>query len=189
PVVEIDTGSSIGRPEVKLFESQLSQLEKSGNLLRSNRFPKIFFFGQAGYGRPGLNMLNDTFEPYYLVGARISWNPFDWKVNRRQQQVLDLQHKQLNNQLDAFNLSIETELEKYRSDIQKYEELIRSDDELIELRSNIVETSTSKFDNGIINSADYLSCLNEEKQARLNREVHRIKMVQAKADYLVIKGN
>ena len=189
PVIGIDPDKGIGRPEILLFKSQISQIEKSGDLLRSSRLPKLYAFGQVGYGRPGLNMLSETFEPYYLIGARISWNPFDWKVNRREQQVLELQYQQVNNQLDAFNLSVETELEKYRSDILKYEELIRSDDTLIELRSRIVESSTSKFDNGIINSADYLVDLNEEKQAKINREIHRIRMIQAQAEYLIKTGN
>ena len=36
--------------------------------------PRIGAFVQGGYGRPGLNMLEDSFEPYYVAGVRLSWN-------------------------------------------------------------------------------------------------------------------
>jgi hypothetical protein len=62
------------------------------------------------------------------------------------------------------------------------------DETIIEMRSRIVESAASKLDNGVINPADYISDLNAEKQARIDKEMHRMKWLKAQADYAVKKG-
>jgi len=188
PEFQIDYDSDRNRPELILFRNQLAQIDASSNLLKTKRLPKLFAFGQVGYGRPGLNFLNDEFDTYYLVGAKLSWNLFDWNQNKRERHILAIQKDRVVTQRDVFNERIDIEIEKKRSEVKKYEKLIASDNEIIKLRIAIVETSASKFDNGVITSIDYLNDLNAEKQARINRELHNVKLMQARADYIVIKG-
>jgi outer membrane protein TolC len=187
--LSVPASGGILRPEVGLLESQISQLGLSDDVLRSSRRPKIFAFTQIGYGRPGLNMLSDEFDPYYLVGARISWNPFDWKKNRREREILQLQQGQVSNQIDAFTRNVNIELESARSEITKYRRLMDLDKEIIEMRSRIVAASASKLDNGVINSAQFVTDLNGEKQARIDMEIHRMMMLKSQATYHVKKGN
>ena len=47
-----------------------------------------------GYGRPGLDMLHDQFEWYWLAGLRVQWAPFTWGSNGRDQQSLALQQRE-----------------------------------------------------------------------------------------------
>jgi len=188
PAVDIDRNSDISRPEIGLYESQISQFGLSSDIIRSSRRPKVYAFSQVGYGRPGLNMLSDEFDPYYLVGARISWNPFDWKQSKREREMLLLKQGQVTNQMEAFTRNVNIEIERAQSDIRKFEKLITLDETIIEMRSRIVLSSTSKLDNGVINSADYISDLNAEKQARIDKEIHQMKWLKAQADYAVKKG-
>ncbi len=188
PEFQIDYDSDRNRPELILFRNQLAQIDASSNLLKTKRLPKLFAFGLVGYGRPGLNFLNDEFDTYYLVGAKLSWNLFDWNQNKRERKILAIQKDRVVTQRDIFNERINIEIEKKRSEVKKYEKLIASDNEIIKLRKAIVETSASKFDNGVITSIDYLNDLNAEKQARINRELHNVQLMQARADYIVIKG-
>jgi len=188
PAVDIDRNSDISRPEIGLFESQISQFGLSSDIIRSSRRPKVYAFSQVGYGRPGLNMLSDEFDPYYLVGARISWNPFDWKQSKREREMLLLKQGQVTNQMEAFTRNVSIELERAQSDIKKFEKLMTLDETIIEMRSRIVQSSTSKLDNGVINPADYISDLNAEKRARIDEEIHRMKWLKAQADYAVKKG-
>ena len=44
---------------------------------------------QGGIGRPGLNMLSNNFESYYMLGASFKWMLWDWNKNRKDRQVLD----------------------------------------------------------------------------------------------------
>ena len=55
------------RPELQLFEYQKQQLFDSQKMLQLDRMPKVFLTGELGYGRPGLNMLKNEFDNWYLV--------------------------------------------------------------------------------------------------------------------------
>ena len=51
-----------------MFSKQNELLSANSEILQKQRNPKLFGFGQAGYGRPGMNMLSTKFDTYYLVG-------------------------------------------------------------------------------------------------------------------------
>ncbi len=60
PLISVTNDEAISRPEIQLFELQNQQILGSKELISKNRLPKITTFGTAGYGNPGLNMLNNS---------------------------------------------------------------------------------------------------------------------------------
>ena len=42
---------------------------------------------QAGYGNPGLNMLDNSFQPFYVVGLKANWNVFDWGKTKTDKKI------------------------------------------------------------------------------------------------------
>jgi len=151
--------------------------------------PKVYAFVQGGYGRPGLNMLSNNFEAYYMVGANFKWTLWDWNKNRKDRKVLDVQKKMIQDKREMFDVNLNIDLQNRLSTIVKLEEALKRDNQIVELRSRITKTSASRFENGVITSSDYLADLNAEKVAKINLETHRIQLVQAKANYLLAKGN
>lgn len=176
------------RPETKLFSAQKTQLEKQADLLDKSRNPKVFGFGQAGYGRPGLNMLNNEFDTYYLVGVVLSWNAFDWKKTNRQKQMLQLQSAMVGQQEKTFNQNMELLLAHQNNEINKLEKMLASDSKLVTLRSDIAKASASKLENGIITTSDYIQDLQAETIAKINIEIHQIQLNEAREMYSLIKG-
>lgn len=176
------------RPEQKLFESQVLMLEESKNLISSTWMPKLSGFGQLGYGNPGLNMLEDQWTPYYIVGARLNWQIWNWNQNKKDKQVLGLRQEIVQRNRQAFDKNLNMNLEQYLADIRKYDKLMDSDREVIKLRQNIAQTASSQLDNGVITSSEYVSRLNEQAQARLNLEIHRVRLEKARIDYLTSLG-
>ena len=53
------------RPELELFNLQETQLETSKEVISKSNYPKLFGFAQAGYGNPGLNMLDNSFPELF----------------------------------------------------------------------------------------------------------------------------
>ena len=182
------TDYDIARPELKSFELQQQTLDASKSLLDCQLIPRVSGFGELGYGRPGLNMLSNSFNPYYLIGAKITWNLWDWNQTKNEKQLIDIQSQTLNTQKDLFNQEIKLLLEKNISDIQKYQDLLEKDKEIIALRKNITSSSESQMVNGAITATEYLTEKNEELQAKLNLETHKIELVKAQIDYLTTKG-
>lgn len=176
------------RPETAMFLFQRTQFEKQADLIGKSRNPKLFGFGQAGYGRPGLNMLNDNFDTYYLVGVGVSWNAFDWKKTSRQKQMLHLQSEMVDRQEETFKQNIELLLAQQNSQISKLEKLLETDNKMLALRSDIVSSSSSKLENDMITTADYIRDVQAETIAKLNREIHRIQLSEAREKYRLIQG-
>jgi outer membrane protein TolC len=177
------------RPEYKLFEYQKIQFDAMKSSVNTRIIPKFNIFGQAGYGRPGLNILDNTFQPFYTVGINVSWNPINWNSSSNEIQIYEANKKIIEKQKETFDKNLRVSLEKYKSDVQKYELLLKKDEELMVLRDKIVESTASQLSNGTITSTVYLTELNNKNQVLLTYKTHLVQLVQAKINFLTTKGS
>lgn len=177
------------RPELDLFSKQNELLNANSEILQMQRNPKLFGFGQAGYGKPGLNMLNNKFDTYYLVGLGFSWNVLDWKTTNRQKQMIKLQQDIVQTKQESFVRNIDLASDQQSKQINQISELLKTDQELIAIRERITKASASKLENGTITTADYIQDLNAETTARLMLETRKIQLKEAQIKLGNIRGN
>lgn len=176
------------RPEMDLFAKQNDLLDANSEILKKQRNPKFFGFGQAGYGKPGLNMLNNKFDTYYLVGLGFNWNVLDWKNTSRQQQVIKLQQEIVQTKQENFVRNIDLATDQQNKQINQLTELMKTDQDLIQVRERITKTSASKLENGAITMADYIQDLNAETTAKLTLETHKIQLKEVLIKLKNIRG-
>ncbi|MGD9558691.1 MAG: TolC family protein, partial [Mangrovibacterium sp.] len=184
----VDFEAEVERPELALFGLQSVSLAASSELLKKQRNPQIYGFGQAGYGRPGLNMLDPDFNTYYLAGAGLSWRVFDWKNNRREREVIRLQQDVVQTERQQFERNVQIALDREKKKINQLTEVLESDRELIVLQEQITKSSASKHENGTITTSDYIQDVNAEMTARITFETHKVELEAAKISYQNIKG-
>jgi len=184
----IDINNDLKRPEIMLFTLQKSKLDKSVEVLTNSRKPFVYAFGQAGYGRPGLNMLDNNFADWYMVGAGLSWNIWDWHKSSRERSTVKLQKDIIETNLDNFNRSVKMSLKQEENNILKLKNLINSDEQLVSIKDQITKRSAVALENGAITSADYIRDLNAALQAKANLETRKVQLVQASVNYHTIKG-
>ncbi len=189
PVNVAPRDSIIERPEIQLFNFQKELIDKNTSLSYCRYRPRLFIFTQAGYGNPGLNMLNDEFDTYYIVGAGLSWNLFDWGENRNIRRMGNLQKEAINLNRQNFDRTISIALQNELANITYYQSSIQKDKKIIELKGKIKESAYSQLENGTITATEYLTEANAELQARIQLESHRILMVQSIINYQLIKGD
>mgnify|MGYP001346121816 CR=1 FL=1 len=188
PDGQLQQTTDITRPETELFSKQRLQLETSSELLKKQRNPKLFGFGQLGYGRPGLNMLSDNFGTYYMVGMGLKWNIHDWKKTQRDVQSIELQKKVIDSREQDFNRNISLVLAQYKQETERLRNVMEQDVKLISLQENITKSSTSKLDNGAITISDYIEDLNAEILAKITYETHKVQLQEAIEAYRFIQG-
>lgn len=176
------------RPELQLFENQRLQLNTQQGLLSKTRNPKLYGFGKVGYGKPGLNMLLDEFKGYYMLGVGVSWNAFDWENTSRQKEILQVQQEMLKNQEATFIQNIELLLVQQKEQIAKLETMLENDNKMVALRTDITKSAASKLENETITASDYVRELQAETISKLNKELHKIQLNQAREKYNLIKG-
>ena len=184
----IDLNFEIARPEITLFTLQQSKLDKSEAVLANSRKPFIFAFGQVGYGRPGFNMLDNNFADYYMVGAGLSWNIWDWHKSRNERATIKLQKDLIETNLNNFSRSVKMSLSQEEKNSQKLKSLISTDEQLVTIKDQISKRSAIALENGTITSADYLRDLNSSLQAKANLETRKVQLVQSSVNYSTIKG-
>lgn len=190
PEITIENYSFVNnRPEYILLNKQQTQVVAMKSLTQSKRLPILKAFGQAGYGRPGYDMLNDNFDTYYMIGARLHWNIWDWGKVKREKQVFDIQNSIINAQKETFNQNLKTDLHQRIADIEKYEKIIGTDEIIVSLQKNVVNTVDNQLKNGSITSTNYLIEINKLVQASLNLEAHKLQLIFAKYQYITAIGN
>lgn len=180
------TGS---RPETELFNLIEEELDQNKNLLSKNLYPSIYGFAQGGYGRPGYNFLDNSFQDFYMIGVKLNWNVFDWGKVKEQKQSLDISKDLINVERETFNFNNNIEREEAEIRISNIQVMLDKDSEIIALREHIVETAHSQLKNGIVTPSEYLIEFNNLYEAKINQQIHEIELEMAKADYKIIKGN
>ncbi len=186
---DIKITNNNNRPEIKILNTKNELSETNINLLKSKRLPKIGAFAIGGYGNPGLTLIKDEWSPYFIVGAKLQWTVWDWNYVSREKQILKLKEASIENQKTRFNQSVNIQTNKLNSEIKKYTELINYDLKIIELHKKICKETARKLQNGTVNSADYISTLNAKEQANIQYEIHKLKLLKCKYDYLIATGN
>jgi outer membrane protein TolC len=90
------------RPELRLFDLQKERIDRSSELISRSNLPQLNAFAQGGYGNPGLNMLDNSFDTFYMAGLRLKWNLFDWEKSKTEKQSLEINKEIVNSQKETF---------------------------------------------------------------------------------------
>jgi outer membrane protein TolC len=188
PTVAVIPASDISRPELKLYNDQSKLLEQQNKLVMAKNLPKASLFAQGGYGRPGLNMLKNEFDWFYIAGVRINWPLGGLYTLKKEQQINEVNRKIVDIQKETFLLNTNTQLKQQQSDIDKFKRLIETDNDIIELRTEVKNAAEAQLQNGVINANDYLREVNAEDQARQSLITHEIQLLQAQINYQTTLG-
>ena len=189
PVVETNMTTDLSRPELELFELQKQQIMTSEQLLSKNKGPKLFGFADGGIGNPGLNFLDNTFQPFYMVGLRFNWNILDWNATKKQRMSLLINKDIIDNQQEVFKFNTTIELNQQQLEMEKIAAFIVSDRTIIELREKILKAADAQLKNGVITSSAYITELTNLFEAENNLKTHEIQLLLATANYNTTQGN
>lgn len=184
-----DISEELSRPELQLYDLRKDQLATSLKVIESKRLPKAYGFATLGYGNPpGSNFFKNEFAPYYIVGASLKWNIFDWNKARNEKHIVTYQQSIIDNRKNDLTDNLKRLLDSKNSEIQSLNSLLVTDTELIKLRKRITGTAESQYQNGTITATEFMNELNSEKQAVINYEIHKINLSMAETEYLNISG-
>lgn len=188
PLITTEFNKEKARPELLLFDLQTEQIETSSTILTKNLFPKINAFGLAGYGNPGLNMLDNSFQPFYMLGIRANWNVFDWNKTKTEKEALTVSKELIATEKETFKLNSLIQLQEFEQEINKATAVLATDFKIIELRTYVLKSSDSQLKNGVITSSEYVIDFTNLYEAKINQKVHEIQLELAKANYQITKG-
>ncbi len=188
PIINTAKGDEINRPEIKLFDAQKALLDARYKLTTRNTLPHLALNGQGAYGRPGPNFLNQNLRFFAQGGISLKWNIGSLYNLSNEKQNRNISKQMIDVQKEVFDFNLKTFMIKQTGEINSLKAIIEKDEKIIEKRHNISLTASKQLDNGNITSTDYLTQLNAEMQAILNKKVHEIKLMNAITSYNFNRG-
>jgi len=182
-------GEEVTRPEYRLFDLKDASMEAGKEVISKKRMPVLYAFGQTGYGNPGYNIMSNKWDYYYMVGAGLRWNIWDWNSTSRDRQVIEHQQHMLQNQRSTFDKELESMRVQEEAKIEQYMKSLKLEEEVLQLQKEISEQAALRLENGTITATDYITELNKESIARINLVMHEVNLMKSIANYLNIQGN
>ena len=175
-------------PQFKIFSAQELLNQANLEMEHRSRFPKLMFFANGGYGRPGYNFMDTDLHPYGMVGINISWNIIDWGIHSMQKQKSIIKQKTIDINKEMFEKQNKLEIENTKSEISNLQNQLTVDTKIIKIKEEIKKSSWSKLQNGTITSNVYLKDFNDFKIAQQTLEINKIKLVQKEITLLHQQG-
>lgn len=188
PVVSDAKNSIINRPELLGFTSQKSLFDARSSLVSKRRMPILSAFVSSGYGKPGLNMLSNEWNPYLMAGARLTWNIWDWNNTKRERQQLAVQKNIIDLRLKSFEQGVESAVKSTNTRIETLAKQLELDSQIIELLEGVKRKSESQLANGVISSTEYLADFNAAARAKLEMEYRKIILNKEKVKLYYLLG-
>ena len=179
PVLNNNSLVTINRPELDLFLAQQATIDAQTKDIKSSIMPVIGAFAQGGYGKPGLNMLQNEFDTFFLGGIKLSWNIgnlYTWKNNVKMNELKKLN---IDSQRGTFIHNLNLQISQQQSEVQKYTKTMKDDQEIIVLQQEIKDAAESKVENGTMTVSDMLKELTALEMAKQSKLLHEIQYMQS----------
>lgn len=175
-------GGPVSRPELLLYNARLRQNEAQLRQLDSKISPRFSLSIQGGIGRPGLNILKNSFQPYYTAGVKMSWDIGALYTRKSEKRKLDTQMRTIESDRETFIFNTDLNATQMQSAIDKARRQLDRDKEIISLYESIRETGEEQYRNGIISMSDLMDRISDEYNARAAQSVHEIQLLMAVYD-------
>lgn len=165
----------------KIFDLQARQL-------RSEYLPRVSLFVQGAYGRPTLNIINNTFDFWYLGGVRLQWSLTGLYAQGSRRHLFELNKENTRADRETFLFNTQLQLNQQDAQQQKLAQLITQDEEVVTLRRQIAQAAQVQLDNGVITTTDYLQKVNAEQLAKQMLILHQIQLLQAQENSKILSS-
>jgi outer membrane protein TolC len=186
---DLATISALRRhPEFDQLRRSRERLGREIAYTATENRPRLFAFGQAGVGLPGLDQFRQSSDAFYQVGLRVRWRPWTWHsagrmaaAYRLQQDIVSTEERALGRKLAR---AVVTDLE----DIDRLQAALADDERIVGLRTEVERQARAQFDEGAITTPEYVEARTDVLEARLTLERHRVELAQARSRYLTTLG-
>lgn len=171
--------TEITRPELDLYQAQMLQNEAQVRQLDAKISPKFSLSLQGGVGRPGLNILKNSFQPYYTAGIKMSWDIGALYTRKNDKQKLDAQLRTIESDKETFLFNTKLNATQMSGEIEKARNLLEKDKEIIALQESIRAAGEEQYRNGTISMTDLMDRIGDEHDAKVAESIHTIQLLMA----------
>lgn len=174
------------RPELSYFAAQQNLLDTQRKSLTARLLPQLSAFAMGMYHNKVLDMM----KPAMLAGGiTLSWKISPFYTRKNDLRSIETKKSMINQERETFLFNIHLQNEKEQSVVEDLREKLKQDDEIIRLRENIHNVSVTKVQNGIQTINEMLRDVNAVNEARQQKSIHEIQLLEAMYQLKNINNN
>jgi outer membrane protein TolC len=176
------------RPEFEQFRLSRLRLDREAEATSVENRPRIFAFGQAGVGLPGLDQFKRSTDAFWQAGLRLEWRPWTWRSAGRTAAALRLEQDVLATEEAALGRQLARAVATDLEDIARLKATLADDERVVALRTEVERQARAQYDEGTITTPEYVEARTDVLEARLELDRHRVELAQARSRYLTTLG-
>ena len=176
------------RPEFEQLRRSRLRLDREAEATRVENLPKLFAFGQAGVGLPGLDQFRRSSDAFWQAGLRLEWRPWTWRSAGRRAAAIRLEQQVLETEEAAMGRRLARAVATDLEDISRLKTALTEDERIVALRTEVERQARAQYDEGAITTPEYVEARTDVLEARLELERHRVELAQARSRYLTTLG-
>ena len=177
------------RLELQLFDAFVEVQKIQNTQILAKNMPKIGFFVQGGFARPGLNMFDTNGKLYAIGSVQLNWGFGNLYTVKNEKRMIEnnISNIEINRKVFLLNQTIQTKQQNAMA--EQYKKLLISDDEIIRMRETIYKASKAKTENGMMSVSDLMRDFNMENAAKAQKIVHEVQYIKALYDLKNLYNN
>ncbi|MCD8293033.1 MAG: TolC family protein [Prevotellaceae bacterium] len=183
------TSDGIYRPELWLYDARIHNYEMEERRITAGLLPKLGLFVTGGYGKPGLDLFENDFAPYYTAGVRLSWNIGNFYTLKNRRNSMRNNILQVETERDTFLFNTRLDIIEKDETINKYAGQLKYDDEIVRLKASVCRASEAKMLCGTISGTDLTRDIDAEQVAIQERILHEMRLLLAIYDLKFATNN
>ncbi|PMC10446.1 TolC family protein [Hoylesella timonensis] len=174
------------RPELSYYAAQQNLLDTQRKSLTARLLPQLSAFAMGMYHNKVLDMM----KPAMLAGGiTLSWKISPFYTRKNDLRSIETKKSMIDQERETFLFNIHLQNEKEQSVVEDLREKLKQDDEIIRLRENIHNVSVTKVQNGIQTINEMLRDVNAVNEARQQKSIHEIQLLEAMYQLKNINNN
>lgn len=176
-ILKIDKNIFNMRPELRYFESKSQIINAQRQIENTKNLPYLELYAQGGYANPALNILEDEFKTYYIVGMRVKWDFSNLYSKRQQDEIYRKQNLQVKASQEEFLLNERIKLISQIKSISTLHIQLKQSEDIITLQEKIIKSLQARYENGTLSADDLLTDTNKLNSLKLEYNYQKIELI------------
>lgn len=163
------------RPELELYSAQDHLLNVQKESVNAQIRPRLNAFGLGMYHSQVSSLMKNHI---FAAGITLSWNLSALYTHKNDLRNIEIQRQEIENNRETFLFDTNLQSQNVNGKIKDLQQQIEQDKQIIALREGIYGKSIKKVENGTETTNEMVRDINAVNQARQQKAVHEILLLQ-----------
>ncbi len=170
------------RLEFQSLAAMKNAAKSSVDAAKGGYMPTLAAFASLGYGKPGLDFVNNEWMDYWVAGASLEWSLWNWGKTSSKIQSARLQVNKIQESEEKLRQAIKLDVTQSGLRVKEAVKRMQLTKQIVDQSEETFRIVENNFKQGMANNSEFLDVQMDLTRARLQS-------AQAQVDYLIALAN